>query len=162
MTALWAAVGWPRLTALPFEETHGFNLATIGIMIAAIWQYSGYTMAIFVAGLGGIPETVHDSAKIDGVSEAGYYMRVAIPMLKSTTLSAVIILSHISLKLFALIFAMAGPDNAETGHLAVLMYLTTFRANDFAKGAAVAVILFLIGSLFIIPYLVSSHRERRT
>jgi glucose/mannose transport system permease protein len=41
------------------------------------------------------------------------------------------------------------------------MYLTTFRANDFAKGAAIAIILFLIAATFIIPYLISSYRQRR-
>jgi glucose/mannose transport system permease protein len=70
-------------------------------------------------------------------------------------------LSHISLKLFALIFAMAGADNAATGHPSVLMYLVTFRANNFASGAAIAVVLFLLAALFIIPYLIQSHRQRR-
>ncbi len=158
---LWSLVKWPAFQALPYEETHGVNLATLGVIIAAVWQYSGYTMAMFLAGLQGIPHNLHESARIDGATEPQYYFRIAIPMLKSTVLSAVIILSHVSLKIFALIFAMAGPDNAETGHPAVLMYLTTFRANDFAKGAAISIVLFLVASLFIIPYLVSSHRSRR-
>jgi glucose/mannose transport system permease protein len=148
-------------SALGYEEMHGFNLAIIGVIIAAIWQYSGYTMALYYAGLRGLPVEVHESAKIDGATESQYYFRVAIPMLRTTTFSAIIILAHISLKLFALIFAMTGPDNAETGHPSVLMYLTTFRANDFAKGAAIAVVLFLMAAIFIIPYLLSSHRERR-
>jgi glucose/mannose transport system permease protein len=156
--AAWGIAGRPRVLALPFEEMHGFNLATVGIIMAAVWQYSGYTMAMFYAGLQGVPEQLYDAARIDGASDLQYYLRVAIPLLRTTALSAVIILSHISLKMFALIFAMAGPDNAETGHLAVLMYLKTFRANNFAMGAATAVVLFLIASLFIIPYLVSQHR----
>jgi len=143
------------------EEMHGFNLATAGVIIAAIWQYSGYTMALYLAGLGGISSELHDSARIDGANELQYYLRVAIPLLKTTTLSAMVILAHVSLKLFALIFAMTGPDNAETGHPAVLMYLVTFRANNFAKGAAISVVLFLLASLFIIPYLIGAHRERR-
>ena len=72
-------------------------------------------------------------------------------MVKPITISAVIILSHISLKMFDLIFAMTGPDNAETGHPALNMYLTTFRANDFAKGAAIAIILFLIALKMVFP-----------
>lgn len=158
---LWTVIRWPAVQALAYEETHGVNLATFGVIIAAVWQYSGYTMALFLAGLQGIPRTLHDSARINGANEFQYYARIAVPLLKSTALSAVIILSHVSLKIFALIFAMAGPDNAQTGHPAVLMYLTTFRANDFAKGAAISIVLFLIAALFIIPYLINSHRERR-
>jgi glucose/mannose transport system permease protein len=148
-------------TALFMEEMHGFNMATLGIIIATIWQYSGYTMALYLAGFNGISKDLRDAAMLDGASEIGYYRYVAIPMLKPITISAVIILSHISLKMFDLIFAMTGPDNAETGHPALNMYLTTFRANDFAKGAAIAIVLFLIAAMFIVPYLVNQYRRRQ-
>jgi len=147
--------------ALFMEETHGFNLATLGIIMATIWQYSGYTMALYLAGFNGISQDLRDAAMLDGASEVGYYRYVAIPMLKPITISAVIILSHISLKMFDLIFAMTGPDNAETGHPALNMYLTTFRANDFAVGAAIAIVLFLVAATFIVPYLISQYRQRR-
>lgn len=147
--------------ALFMEEEHGFNMATLGIIIATVWQYSGYTMALYLAGFNGISQDLRDAAMLDGATEVGYYRHVAIPMLKPITISAVIILSHISLKMFDLIFAMTGPDNAETGHPALNMYLTTFRANDFAKGAAIAIVLFLVAAMFIVPYLVSQYRQRR-
>jgi len=159
---LWAVFGSRYLPEmLPYPEYHGFNLATIGVIIAAIWQYSGYTMALYIAGLRGIPLILHEAAQIDGVSEFQYYIKVAIPILKPITFSAVIILAHISLKMFALIFAMAGSDNASTGHPSVLMYLTTFRGNKFALGAAIAVILFVLVAVFIVPYLINTYRERR-
>ncbi len=157
--ALWGARFTPEI--LPTPEQHGFNLATIGIIITAIWQYSGYTMALYLAGLRGISEDLREAARLDGANQLQYYVNVAIPILKPMTMSAIIILAHISLKMFALIFAMTGPDNAETSHPAVLMYLTTFRANNFAKGAAIAVVLFLMVAVFIVPYLVSAYRERR-
>ena len=147
--------------ALFMEESHGLNLATLGIIMATIWQYSGYTMALYLAGFTGISQDLRDAAMLDGAGSFGYYRHIAIPLLRPITISAVIILSHISLKMFDLIFAMTGPDNGQTGHPALTMYLTTFRANDFARGAAIAIILFLIAATFIIPYLVSSYRQRR-
>ena len=146
---------------LPYEEIHGFSLATIGVIIAAVWQYSGYTMALYLAGLRGLPVAMYESAKMDGAGDLRYYFQIAIPNMWPITLSAIIIISHISLKLFALIFSMAGADNASTGHPSVLMYLITFRANNFAVGAAISVILFLMAALFIIPYLIQSYRARR-
>jgi len=146
--------------ALFMEETHGFNLAALGIILATIWQYSGYTMALYLAGFTGISQDLRDAAMLDGASDIRYYRHVALPMVKPITISAVIILSHISLKMFDLIFAMTGPDNAETGHPALTMYLTTFRANDFAKGAAIAIVLFMVAATFIIPYLVSNYRQK--
>jgi glucose/mannose transport system permease protein len=97
---------------------------------------------------------------LDGASNVKYYHHVALPLLKPITISAVIILSHISLKMFDLIFAMTGPDNGATGHPALSMYLTTFRANDFAKGAAIAIVLFIVATTFIIPYLINSYRQK--
>ncbi len=152
---------WVLPPILPTAEEHGLNLAIIGVVIAAIWQYSGYTMALYLAGLRGLPMTIYESAKMDGASDFLYYRKIAIPNLKPITLSAIIILSHISLKMFALIFAMAGADNAATGHPSVLMYLVTFRANKFAQGASIAMVLFALAALFIIPYLIQNHRERR-
>ena len=145
---------------LPYEEMHGYNLATLGISLASVWQYSGYTMALFLAGLRSLPVSIRESSQLDGASEFIYYWKIAIPNLKPITLSAVIVLAHISLKLFDLIYSMAGADNANTGHPSINMYLTTFRANNFSVGAAMAVILFLLSALFIIPYIVHSHRER--
>ena len=147
--------------ALAWEEEHGLNMATLGIILATIWQYSGYTMALYLAGFTGISQDLRDAAMLDGASTTSYYRYIALPMVRPITISAVIILSHISLKMFDLIFAMTGPDNGQTGHPALNMYLTTFRANDFARGAAIAIILFLIAATFIIPYLVSSYRQRR-
>jgi glucose/mannose transport system permease protein len=157
--------GWLAGDLLPkalfMEEIHGFNTATFGIIMATIWQYSGYTMALYLAGFTGISQDLRDAAMLDGASTTNYYRHIALPMVKPITISAVIILSHISLKMFDLIFAMTGPDNGQTGHPALTMYLTTFRANDFARGAAIAIILFLIAATFIIPYMVSSYRQRR-
>ena len=147
--------------ALFMEELHGFNLASLGIVLATVWQYAGYTMALYLAGFTGISRNLREAAMLDGAGSAAYYRYVALPMLKPITISAVIILSHISLKMFDLIFAMTGPDNAETGHPALTMYLTTFRANDFAKGAAIAIVLFLVAATFIVPYLVGSYRGRK-
>lgn len=148
--------------ALFMEEIHGFNTATFGIIMATVWQYSGYAMALYLAGFTGISQDLRDAAMLDGATTAGYYRHIALPLVKPITISAIIILSHISLKMFDLIFAMTGPDNGQTGHPALNMYLTTFRANDFARGASVAMILFIIAATFIIPYMISSYRQRRT
>lgn len=146
---------------LPNEENHGFNLATIGILIAAIWQYSGYAMALYMAGLRALPASIRESSMLDGANELTYYWKIAIPNLRPITLSAVVIMSHISLKMFDLIYAMAGADNGSTGHPSINMYLTTFRANNFAVGASMAVVLFIVAALFIIPYMVHSHKARQ-
>lgn len=151
--AAWTLLGAPRIEALPFEEAHGFNLAFIGITIAAVWQMSGYTMALYLAGLRGIPEQLREAARVDGGTEWQVYRHIVFPMLAPITLSAMIILGHISLKIFDLIFVMGGPDNSTTSVPALLMYVRSFRANQFAEGAAIAIILLIMVAMVIVPYL---------
>jgi glucose/mannose transport system permease protein len=159
LAALWTFGFAREVQILPYPEVHGFNLAFIGIIIAAVWQMSGYTMALYLAGLRGIPGELREAARVDGSSEWQLYRHVILPLLRPITLSAMIILGHISLKIFDLIFAMAGADNATTDVPALLMYLTAFRANQFAKGAAIAMVLLVMVAAVIIPYLWTSLRS---
>ncbi len=154
----WAAFGGRSVELLPFPEMRGFNLALIGIILAAVWQMSGYTMALYLASLRGIPDTLREAARIDGASEFQLYRHVVFPLLGPITLSAMIILGHISLKIFDLIFAMTGPDQATTSVPALLMYIRAFRANQFADGAAIAIVLLVLVATVIVPYLWVSLR----
>lgn len=157
LLALWKLTG-ARIEILPFPERHGFNLALVGIIIAAVWQMSGYTMALYLASLRGIPEELREAARVDGASEFQVYRLVVFPLLGPITLSAMIILGHISLKIFDLIFAMTGPDLATTSVPSLLMFIRTFRAAQFADGAAIATVLLLMVATIIIPYLWISLR----
>ena len=76
ITALLAVLtftGGRRLELLPFAETHGFNLAFIGIILAAVWQMSGYTMALYLAGLRGVSDELREAARVDGATEVQLY-----------------------------------------------------------------------------------------
>lgn len=156
--AAWTFLGAPRVDILGYPETHGFNLALIGIVLAAVWQMSGYTMALYLAGLRGIPEQLREAARVDGATEVQVYRHVVFPLLAPITLSAMIILGHISLKIFDLVFVMGGPDNSTTSVPALLMYVRSFRANQFAEGAAIAVVLLIMVAAVIVPYLWSQLR----
>lgn len=130
------------------------------VAVAAIWQMSGYVMAMYLAGLRGIPEELREAARVDGASEWQVYRYVIMPLLRPITLGAVIILGHISLKIYDLIVAMTGPGPGFSCDVpAYFMWETTFHANRFAQGAAIAIILLLMVSLLIVPYLVFSVRR---
>jgi len=148
-----------RLAVLGFPEAHGFNVAIWGVVIAAVWQQSGYTMALYLAGLRTIPDELREAARVDGASRFQIYRYVELPMLTPITVSAVVILGHIALKIFDLIFAMAGPDHAPTSVPAITMFLKTFRGNEFAVGSAIGVVLLVLVSLLIIPYVSTSSGE---
>ncbi len=129
------------------------------LTIAAVWQMSGFCMAMFLAGLRGIPEELREAARVDGASESQAFRYVVFPLLRPITLSAVIILGHISLKIFDLVFVMTfgGPGYA-TDMPGLNMFITTFRQDLFARGAAIATVLLLMVALLIVPYLIWNLR----
>jgi glucose/mannose transport system permease protein len=138
----------------------GVPMAMIPVVIAAVWQMSGFVMAMYLAGLRGIPDEVKEAARVDGATEWQIFRRVTLPLLRPVTLSAVIVLGHISLKIFDLIVTMTGgaPGN-NTEVPGLYMYEITFKANKFAEGAAVAMVMLLFVAVLIVPYLVYSRRS---
>jgi glucose/mannose transport system permease protein len=122
------------------------------IALAAIWQMSGYTMALYLAGLRAIPLELKEAARIDGASEFQIYRRIMIPLLAPVTLSALIILGHMSLKVFDLIIAIAGKQLA-LDVPAIYMWQATFDGLFYARGAAIGILLLISVAVLIIPYI---------
>jgi glucose/mannose transport system permease protein len=128
------------------------------IALAAIWQMSGYTMALYLGGLRAVPEDLREAARVDGASELQIYRRVILPLLWPVTLSAVIILGHISLKVFDLIIAVAGKQ-LPLDVPAIYMWQTTFDGLFYGRGATIGILLLISVAVLIIPYLYYSLRS---
>jgi len=138
----------------------GVSAGVVALVLAAAWQMSGYTMAMYLAGLRGISDELREAARVDGASELQIMFRIILPLLRPITLSAVIILGHISLKIYDLVVAMTGPGiGFSTDVPAYFMWDTTFRGNNFARGSAIAIILLFMVAVLIVPYLVWSSRS---
>jgi glucose/mannose transport system permease protein len=122
------------------------------IAIPAIWQMSGFTMALYLGGLRAIPDSLREAARVDGATEFQLYRRVLLPLLSPVTLSAMIILGHISLKVFDLIVAVAGKQ-LYLDVPAIYMWQTTFDGYFYGRGAAIGILLLLSVAVLVIPYL---------
>jgi glucose/mannose transport system permease protein len=129
------------------------------VVIAAVWQMAGYTMAMYLAALRGIPEELREAARVDGANEWQVFRYILLPLLNPVTLSAVIILGHISLKIFDLISSMTGPGAGfSTDVPAYYMFDTVFRGDHFASGAAIATLILIMVSILVVPYLIYNAR----
>ena len=148
---------------LNFLKSGWFTDPKIGIkavVIAAVWQMSGYVMAMYLAGLRGIPEELREAARVDGASELQILSHVIVPLLRPITLGAVIVVGHIALKIYDLVVAMTGPGIGFSSDVpAYFMWDTTFQANRFAQGASIATILLVMVGVLIVPYLAYSLRK---
>jgi glucose/mannose transport system permease protein len=128
------------------------------IVIPAVWQMSGFTMALYLGGLRSISDDLREAARVDGASEFDIYRHIILPLLRPVTLSAVIILGHISLKIFDLIVAIS-QNNIALDVPSVYMWRTTFDGNNYSRGAAIGIFMLITVALLIIPYMIYTMRS---
>jgi glucose/mannose transport system permease protein len=149
---------WPAASGLQVKL--GIPMALIPVAIAATWQLSGFVMAMYLGGMATISHEIREAARIDGATEWQIYRHIIIPILKPVTISVAIILLHVSLKIFDLVFTMSGvgPGFA-TDVPAIFVFETTFKATRYNMGAAASIVMLVLVALVIIPYLARSLRE---
>jgi len=138
------------------------NIALVCVVLAIVWQFSGYTMLIFSAGIKSIPESQIMAAEVDGARGFDLYRRVVIPQLKTSTLSAFVVLMVFALKVFDFIYVLTGGGPGYSTYvLPLMMFRETFSSTKFAYGAAIATLLFLLALMIVLPYLYMSTRREK-
>lgn len=128
------------------------------LAIPAVWQLSGYTMAMYLAGLRAIPDELREAARVDGASEVNIFRYIILPLLRPVTLSAMVILGHMSLKTFDLVIATVGKQLV-LDMPSVHMWQITFDGLQYGSGAAISILLLIFTAVLIIPYLFFSLRK---
>jgi len=143
-------------TDFEFRWIKDRTMAIYCIVIAGVWQTSGFVMAMFLAGLRGIDGEIMKAARVDGASSVQLYRRIIIPMLRPIFLSAFVVLAHMAIKSYDLVIALTngGPGRA-TELPATFMYSYTFTRNQMGVGATSAVVMLMTIAAIIVPYLYS-------
>lgn len=153
---LW---GWESFS---FDWIKNRDYAIYTLVLAAVWQSSGFVMAMFLAGLRGIDTEILKAAQIDGASNWNLYRRVILPQLRPAFLSAFVILAHLAIKSYDLVIALTGGGPGRATELpATFMYSYTFTRNQMGIGAASAVIMLMTIAAIMVPYIYAEVRERK-
>ena len=151
--------GW---TSFSFDWLVNPDMAIYTIVIAGVWQSSGFVMAMFLAGLRGVDSEIIKAASIDGATLPTIYWRIIIPIMRPVFLTAFVILSHLAIKSFDLVVALTGGGPGYSTELpATFMYSSTFSRNQVGVGAASAVIMLMTVAAIMVPYLYSEIRGGR-
>ena len=137
------------------------EMAIYCVVIAGIWQSAGFVMALFLAGLRGIDESIIKAAQIDGASLPRIYWRIVLPALRPVFFSTLMVLSHLAIKSFDLIMALTsgGPGYA-TDVPATFMYAMSFTRGQIGLGAASATMMLATVAALVVPYLYSELRGK--
>lgn len=151
--------GFPDFT---FDWLIDPEMSIYTVVIAGLWQSSGFVMALFLAGLRGVDDNVIKAAQIDGASLPMIYWRIIIPSLRPVFFSAFIILSHIAIKSFDLVMALTGGGPGYSSDLpATFMYAFSFTRNQIGMGAASAMMMLMIVVAIVVPMMYSELRSSR-
>jgi glucose/mannose transport system permease protein len=151
--------GWESFTFTWIKDS---DMAIYTIVLAAVWQTSGFVMAMFLAGLRGIDNEILKAAQIDGASNWQLYRRIVIPLLRPAFLSAFVILSHLAIKSYDLVVALTGGGPGRATEMpATFMYSYTFTRNQMGIGASSAVIMLMTIAAIMVPYLYAELREKK-
>ncbi|MBX7445924.1 MULTISPECIES: carbohydrate ABC transporter permease [unclassified Arthrobacter] len=133
------------------------------VVIVLVWQHIGLTMAIYLAGLAGIPPEIEEAAAIDGAGIWNRLAHVTLPLLQPTIVVASTLLLVRGLSIFDQVLALTGggPFGA-TETLATLVYTTTFTNGEFGYGASISLLLTILVAVFaVVQYVLLNGRKRQ-
>ena len=151
--------GW---TSFGFDWLINPDRAIYTVVIAGVWQSAGFVMALFLAGLRGIDDSILKAAQIDGASLPRIYWRIIIPSLRPVFFSTLMVLSHLAIKSFDLVMALtAGGPGYATDMPATFMYTMAFSRGQIGLGAASATIMLATVAAIVVPYLYSELRAKK-
>jgi len=137
------------------------DFAIYTIVIAAVWQSSGFVMALFLAGLRSVDEEIIKAAQVDGIPTWRIYSSIIIPSMAPIFLSAFIVLAHLAIKSFDLVIALTGGGPGYSTDLpATYMYAMAFSRGDIGQAASSAMIMMAVVFTIVVPYLYSELRAK--
>ena len=148
-------------TNFTFDWLVNREMSIYTIVIAAVWQSSGFIMALFLAGLRSVDDEIVKAAKIDGASLYSIYITIILPMMRPVFMSSIVILLHISIKSYDLVIALtAGGPGISSDMPAVFMTQMAFHRSEIGLASASAVMMFLTVLAVVVPYLYSELRRQ--
>lgn len=158
-TTIFGAVNTP--SGLDFIKIQfGIPVALLPIIFAAAWQLVGFAMALYLAGLGSIPDELLEAASIDGANAWQRLRFVVLPQLWPSTVTALVLLLHVALKIFDLVVAMSGSGPGFVTDVPGI-YIYNYFISRYDKASAMSIVLLALTLAVVVPYLIRGYRRER-
>lgn len=151
--------GW---TSFQFDWLDNPDRAIFCIVIAAVWQSTGFVMALFLAGLRGVDAEIFKAAQMDGAALPTIYRKIVIPSMRPVFFSVLLILCHITIKTFDLVVALtAGGPGTSSSLPAMFMYTFSFNRGQLGVGAASSMMMLATVVAVLVPLMYMESRSTR-
>jgi len=152
--------GW-GFESFTFDWLVNPDMAIYTVVIAGVWQASGFVMALFLAGLRSVDQEIIKAAQVDGIPTWRIYSAIIIPSMAPIFLSAFIVLAHLAIKSFDLVIALTGGGPGYATDLpATFMYTMAFSRGNIGQAASSAMVMMAVVFAIVVPYLYSELRAK--
>ena len=144
------SMGWESFT---FDPLYNPDIVMFGLLIAGLWQGTGFVMCLMLAGLRGIDEDIWKAARVDGIPTWKTYLLVIVPMMRPVFITTLVIVASGIIKLYDLVVAQTsgGPGTASQVP-AMYVYDYLFTAQNLGQGLAASTMMLLSVLIVLIPW----------
>ncbi len=143
--------GW---TSFNFDPLNNPDTVLYGLLIAGLWQGTGFVMCLMLAGLRGIDEDIWKAARVDGIPTWKTYVVIIIPMMRAVFVTTLVIVASGIIRLYDLVVAMTsgGPGGNASQVPAMYVYDYMFQAQNLGQGFAASTMMLLSVLIVLIPW----------
>lgn len=143
--------GW---TSFTFDPLNNPDTVLYGLLIAGLWQGTGFVMCLMLAGLRGIDEDIWKAARVDGIPTWKTYVVIIIPMMRAVFVTTLVIVASGIIRLYDLVVAMTsgGPGGNASQVPAMYVYDYMFQAQNLGQGFAASTMMLLSVLIVLIPW----------
>lgn len=114
------------------------------VVIVSVWQYAGYTMIIYIAGLTGISSDIKDAVKIDGCSKVREFFSITFPLIMPSVTICIFWVLVKTFTMYDLTSALTeGGPFRSTMTASMDLYNEAFTKNNYGVGSAKAIVFFV-------------------
>jgi glucose/mannose transport system permease protein len=136
-----------------FDPLYDSDIVIYGVLIAGLWQGTGFVMCLMLAGLRGIDEDIWKAARIDGIPTWKTYLLIVIPMMRPVFVTTLVIIMSGIVKLYDLVVAQTGGGPGISSEVpAKYVYDFMFRAQNLGQGFAASTMMLLSVAIIVIPW----------
>ena len=142
--------GWTTFT---FDPLNNAEIVIFGILIAGVWQGSGFVMVLMLAGMRGIDEDVWKASRVEGIPAWKTYLFIVIPMMRPVFVTALVIISAGIIKVYDLVVAQTSGGPGIASQVPALYVIDKmFGSQNLGLGFAASTMMLLSVLVVLIPW----------
>ena len=157
----WSNIGF--LETLPFKLMASSDTVMFAVLIAGLWQGTGFTMVLMLAGLRGIDGEIWKAARVDGIPAWKTYLFVAIPMMRGVSITTLVIAASGIVKLYDLVVVLTngGPGFGSEVPAKYVFDFMFSRAN-LGQALAASTMMLITVVIILIPWMYLEYGRKKS